>query len=124
MVSKVVNLSRVINDPRISQEFKVFRKTGEWIKGRFEEKETQIDMNGVIVPATNKEVEMIPEGDRVKGAISIHSTKRLYTTHLEEDGEGTSDEIEWENERYKVYSLGSYSKYGFYSAIGTRLVSN
>ncbi|MDU1339839.1 MAG: hypothetical protein E6935_16720 [Clostridium butyricum] len=126
-MSKVINLSRVINDTRISQEFKVFRKTGEWIKGRFEEKETQIDMNGVIVPATNKEVEMIPEGDRVKGAISIHSTKRLYTTHSEEDGEdgeGTSDEIEWENERYKVYSLGSYSKYGFYSAIGMRLVSN
>ncbi|MDU7441763.1 MAG: hypothetical protein E7L05_14625 [Clostridium sp.] len=120
----MINLSRVINDTRISQEFKVFRKTGEWIKGRFEEKETQIDMNGVIVPATNKEVEMIPEGDRVKGAISIHSTKRLYTTHLADKGEGTSDEIEWENERYKVYSLGSYSKYGFYSAIGMRLVSN
>ncbi|KAI3344449.1 hypothetical protein FC831_14505 [Clostridium botulinum] len=120
----MINVSRAVNDPRISEPFKVFRKSGEWIKGRFIQEEKEIGMSGVIVPATNKEIEMIPEGDRTKGEISIHTTKELYTTHSEANEEGTSDEIEWEGERYKIYSLGNYKKYGYWFAIGMRLVSN
>lgn len=121
----MINVSRVINDPRFSESFKVYRKSGEWIRGRFNQEEKEITMNGVITPAKPKEIEMIPEGDRVGGEISIHTTSKLYTTHAldKEDTEGTSDEIEWHGERYKLYSLNDFSQFGYYSAIGIRLVS-
>lgn len=121
----MINVSRIVNDSRFSQSFKVFRKSGEWIKGRFVQKENGININGVITPAKPKEIEMIPEGDRVGGEISIHTTSKLYATHsLENEAEGTSDEIEWQGERYKLYQVNDYSQYGYYSAIAMRLVSN
>lgn len=127
----MINVARAVNDPRFSQNFKVFRKSGEWIKGRFEETEKKISMVGVIAPSKPKEIEMIPEGDRVGGEITIYTTRKLFTTHSLEDkenqdenNEGTSDQIEWQGERYKLYSVNDYSQYGYYQAIGMRLVSN
>ena len=126
----MINVSKAINDPRFSQSFKVFRKSGEWIKGRFIEEEKELSFTGVITPSKPKEIEMIPEGDRVGGEITIHTTKKLYTTHSiqdeesENDFEGTSDQIEWQGDRYKLYQVNDYSQYGYYSAIGMRLVSN
>lgn len=126
----MINVAHAINDLRFAQKFKVFRKSGEWIKGRFIEIEKEIMMIGVITPSKPKEIEMIPEGDRVGGEITIHTTRKLYTTRsidtAEENGEnqGTSDIIEWQHERYKLYQVNDYSQYGYYSAIGMRLVSN
>lgn len=126
----MINVAKAITDPRFSQKFKVFRKSGEWIRGRFEENEKEISMIGVIAPSKPKEIEMIPEGDRVGEEITIHTTRKLYTTHAIQDEEsenefqGTSDEIEWQEERYKLYQVNDYSQYGYYSAIGMRLVSN
>lgn len=125
----MINVAHAINDPRFAQKFKVFRKSGEWIKGRFIESEKEINMIGVITPSKPKEIEMIPEGDRVGGEITIHTTRNLYTTHAiqneeSKETEGTSDQIEWQGERYKVYQVSNYSQYGYYSAIGMRLVSN
>ena len=126
----MINVAKAITDPRFSQPFKVFRKSGEWIKGRFIESEKEISMIGVIAPSKPKEIEMIPEGDRVGGEITIHTTRKLYTTRsidtAEDNGEnqGTSDIIEWQGERYKLYQVNDYSQYGYYSSIGMRLVSN
>lgn len=130
MVSNLINVAKAITDPRFSQKFKVFRKSGEWIRGRFEEIEKEISMIGVIAPSKPKEIEMIPEGDRVGGEITIHTIRKLYTTHAiqdeesEDEFEGTSDQIEWQGKRYKLYQVNDYSQYGYYSSIGMRLVSN
>lgn len=124
----MINVSKAVNDPRFSQKFKVLRKSGEWIRGRFEESEKEISMIGVITPSKPKEIEMIPEGDRVGGEITIHTTRKLYTTRSieseTENNQGTSDVIEWQGERYKIYSVNDYSQYGYYQAIGMRLVSD
>lgn len=130
MVSNLINVAKAITDPRFSQKFKVFRKSGEWVKGRFTESEKEISMIGVVTPSKPKEIEMIPEGDRVGGEITIHTTRKLYTTRsintseANEENQGTSDIIEWQSERYKLYQVNDYSQYGYYSAIGMRLVSN
>nr|WP_243123184.1 hypothetical protein [Clostridium carnis] len=129
-MSNLINVAKAITDPRFSQKFEVFRKSGEWIRGRFEEIEKEISMIGVIAPSKPKEIEMIPEGDRVGGEITIHTIRKLYTTHAiqdeesEDEFEGTSDQIEWQGKRYKLYQVNDYSQYGYYQAIGMRLVSN
>ncbi|MBS5330577.1 MAG: hypothetical protein KHX98_07750 [Limosilactobacillus oris] len=126
----MINVAKAVTDPRFSQKFKVFRKSGEWVKGRFIESEKEISMIGVIAPSKPKEIEMIPEGDRVGGEITIHTIRKLYTTRSidtsedNEENQGTSDIIEWQSERYKLYQVNDYSQYGYYSSIGMRLVSN
>lgn len=116
----MINVSRVINDPRVSQSFTTFRKSGKWIKGRFEQGESEIIMNGVVLPATPEEIQQIPEGDRKGGEISVHTLEKLYTTHEDQNFKGTSDEILWHGERYKLTSVGDRSDYGYYKALGTR----
>ncbi|WP_278748198.1 hypothetical protein [Limosilactobacillus oris] len=129
-MSDLINVAKAVTDPRFSQKFKVFRKSGEWVKGRFIESEKEISMIGVIAPSKPKEIEMIPEGDRVGGEITIHTIRKLYTTRSidtsedNEENQGTSDIIEWQSERYKLYQVNDYSQYGYYSSIGMRLVSN
>lgn len=120
----MINVSRVVNDPRFSQSFKIYRKSGKWSKGRFEQIEREILMHGVITPAKPKEIEMIPEGDRVGGELSVFTTTQLFTTHSLENDKGTSDELLWMNERYKIYQVNNLSGYGFYSAIAMRMVSD
>lgn len=118
----MINVSRVINDPRVCQEFNIYRKEGEWDTGDFIEHETQLQMSGIISVAKAKDIEMIPEGDRVGGELAVYSTKKLFTTRKGEN-EGTSDELIWNDERYKIYSVSPYCDYGYYKAIAMRKAS-
>lgn len=121
----MINLSSVVLDPRFAQTFTVYRNNGEYNAGRFEEKETPITMTGTISIASDLEIQQIPEGDRVGGEILIHTNKKIYTTRTDDgtENEGTSDEIEWHGDRYKIYSVSDYSDYGYYKAIGQRMAS-
>lgn len=120
----MIDVSRVLNDPRVSQSFIIFRKSGKWDKGRFVQEEDEINMSGVISVAKPKDIEMIPEGDRVGGELAIYSTQKIFTTRKgdisQQKDSGTSDELLWNEERYKIYSVSPYSDYGYYKAIAMR----
>ncbi|MFV3013563.1 hypothetical protein ACLD43_17580 [Clostridium botulinum] len=123
----MIDVSRVLNDPRVSQSFIIFRKSGKWDKGRFVQEEVEINMSGVISIAKSKDIEMIPEGDRVGGELAIYSTQKIFTTRKgdmsQQKDSGTSDELLWNEERYKIYSASPYSDYGYYKAIAMRKAS-
>lgn len=116
----MINVNRIVNNPKVSREFIIYRKNGEWINGRFEEKETPVVLRGVISVAKAKELEWIPEGDRVGGELMVHCTEKIFTTRNNENDIGTSDELLWNDERYKIYSVSPYSDFGFYKAIAMR----
>lgn len=122
----MIDLSAVVIDSRIAQSFTVYRKSGKWNAGRFEQSENEVKLTGTISIASDQEIEQIPEGDRVGGEIVIHSNQKIYTTRATDttNKSGTSDELEWHGDRYKVYSVRDYSDYGYYKAIGIRMVSN
>ena len=116
----MINVSKAIRDPRLSQQITIYRKSGEWNKGRFEQTEQQLSMLGVVSIAKSKDIEMIPEGDRVGGEIVIHTLEKIFVTHNSDNNKGTSDEILWDGERYKIYSVSPYMQYGYYKAIAMR----
>lgn len=124
----MINLNRVITDPRISQKkpFTVYRKSGDWNGARWEEIENPIQMKGIITPASAKDLTQVPEGDRTGGEISVFSLEPIYETHADitnGNSPGTSDEIEWNGERYRVFNVFPYSDFGFYHAICIRQIS-
>ena len=126
----MIDLSSIVTDPRFAQSFTVYRKTGDWVGARFKEtEEKEITTIGTISIASAKQIEFIPEGDRVGGEISIHTTVPLYCSRNYIDSNGNTihsnaDEILWHGERYKIYQVNEYSDYGYYFAIGQRKLTD
>jgi len=125
----MLDLSSVVTDPRVAQTVPLYRKNGDWVNGRFVETETKADMTGTISIASAKQLEFIPEGDKVGGEIAIHTATPLYTSRNLKDNDGnslsgTADQILWHDERYKIYAVKPYRDYGYYFAIGQRLGSD
>ena len=122
----MINVSRVLHSKNFAQPagFSVYRKSGgSWISGRFVQTETQITLQGVITPATAKELLQLPEGDRITGTMCIRSDEQIYTTR-NGDSPGTSDEIVWNNERYRISSVLPWSDFGYWKAFAVRMVSD
>jgi len=117
----MLNVSRVIGSSKFSQPFTVWRKTGDWVAGRFVETETSISMSGVVTAAGTKDILQVPEGDRTSQLMVFHSTRPLYVTHDDAQGKGTSDEIEWHGERYRLLQIKDWSDFGYYKAYGTSM---
>lgn len=126
----MIDLSHVVIDPRFAQSFTVLRTTGEWLpNGEFNiSQPEEIKMVGTISIASAKQIEFIPEGDRVGGEIVIHCVKELYTSRNNDSENsqksGIADIVVWHKEKYKVLQVSPYSDYGYFSAIAQRMVSD
>jgi hypothetical protein len=123
----MLDLSSVVTDPRFAQTITVIRKTGGWQpNGEFTTIENQLAMAGTISIANAKQIEFIPESDKVGGEIAIHTIEPLYNSRNETNTQqaGLSDEIIWHGDRYKIYQVHEYSDYGYYFAIGQRKASD
>lgn len=113
-----INVSRVINNRKLKENFTVWRKTGKWIGGRWEQDEIALIFEGVVTAAGTKDIIQVPEGDRISQLMCFHSIQQLYTTHIGDDFSGTSDEIEWRGSRFKVFKVLPWADFGYYKAIG------
>jgi hypothetical protein len=72
---------------------------------------------GVVSVISQKELDMLPEGDRIKGAMVFHCTTEMKITR-----EGAnSDQIKWQGEFYRLFNIWPYGSYGFYKAAGARI---
>lgn len=117
----MINLSQVITNPAFCTTFIVYRKTGKFIKGRFQETEVAIHFKGIITTCKGRDLEQIPEGDRVGGERNILTLQPIYVTRDLENNKGTSDEILWHGERYKLRIVNDDSDYGFYKGIAQKI---
>lgn len=74
-------------------------------------------MTGTITVPSSTDIEQIPEGDLQKGAICVYTRSQLVLTNVA----GTSDEIMWRGNRYRVSQLFPYADYGYYKAIAIKM---
>lgn len=125
----LVDVSEIVLDPEFAQEFTILRSEGDFVKGRWVEVFGEsISMYGVVTIVSARELTFLPEGDRVKGAIMIHTVEPLYLTRAADDSSGTgpgiSDKIIWHDDTYKIFKIDYYSDYGYYRAVGERVKGN
>jgi len=125
MVIMMINVGRIVNG-RNTQSFTVYRKSGAWASGRWPQTEATILLSGVISVAKEKDLIQVPEGDRTGGAIVIHTTQVLYITYAANGpaNGGTSDEVLWQGDRYRLLSVAPYVDYGYYKSIGVRMAGD
>jgi hypothetical protein len=120
----MIDVSRVINSPKLQQNYIVYRQSGHWLAGEFIETETELSLSGVVTVAKTKDLDQLPEGDRVKGVMCFYATKKLNVTRNNEGDKGTSDQIEWRGERYRVIQVSPHIDYGYYKAYAVRMAGD
>jgi hypothetical protein len=120
----MINVSEVITDPDFVRQFTVYRSSGDWVSGRWTESTPeQIVMTGVISVMSEKELQAMPEGDKIKGAMVFHSLQELFVTRNGTE-KGTSDKILWRGDYYRLFNIAPYIDYGYYRAAGERITGN
>jgi hypothetical protein len=117
----MINVSELVVDPEFSQAFTIVRSTGQFSLGGWQNESTTIPALGVIVPAGSQDLDQVPEGDRVTGAMAIYTQTPLYRTHATPTP-GLSDLIVWRGEEYRIAHVFPYQDFGFYKAVAVRLL--
>ncbi len=117
----MIDLSEILYDPDLSQQFTVHRRqNGRWVDANWVEDEVILTFTGVVVPANSKEIMQLPEGDRSTAVMVFYSDQEMYVTRSADPGEGfgqgTSDQVEWRQDRYRVVKTNQFGDYGYYAA--------
>ena len=100
-----------------AQPYTILRRTGKWIKGTFTETSREtLTKTGLLVPKTEEQLQLFPEGERKKGMITVYTRFALHLT----EGEDVSDEIIWDDAHYRIVLIDPYTDYGFCIAHASR----
>ena len=112
----MINLSRTVTSSPFAAPYTVLRRRGEWIKGWWVLGEPEIlQYYGAVQPATEREIDQLPEGDRQRGIMKFFCSppKKLYVSGDENE---ISDELLFEGRKYKIISVKDWSRYGYVRA--------
>ncbi len=123
-MSEVGDLSFVVNDGVLSESYQIERTIGTFGLGGFSQSSTTIPGWGVVSVATQKDLEMIPEGDRPSGAQVFHSEEVIYETletSTQSSSQYVSDVMIWGNTRWRVLAVWPYPNRNFWKAVAVRL---
>lgn len=117
----MVNVGKVIRSKRLGcQRITVKRYAADWHDGVFcrdDDNPIVLQVAALVTVAQPKDLQIVPEGDRITGAMKFLTNVELHVTN----GESISDELEWRGARYKILTVTPNVDYGFYRSIGTRL---
>ncbi len=123
----MISVQEVVVDPDIiaPHPFTVLRSTGQFVAGGFKSTSTTpIPMFGPVQQASNKEIEMLAEADRVGAVRSFWSTQPIYETRGRAPLPGTHGEApQGDGTAYQLSSPPPSGSANVYAA-GRLLVPN
>ena len=111
-------------DPDLSEAVTIYRSSGQFAAGGWQNTVTNIAANGTITVADADALAMIPEGDRVAGSLQFVCPQAVYETLANQGGSGNpglSDQISWNGNNYRVQNVQLWSRYGIWVAILVRM---
>ena len=116
-------------DPDLCTNFSIIRTGGNFGPGGWKSAPPRnIPAAGLEAASGSKAIQMIPEGDRVTGALVIFTPIRMYTTHLQPlpgvPGPGLADKVVWKEQNYTVEAITPWPEYGFWIAQLLRVKGN
>lgn len=113
----MIDLSELIHDEDFCTVFTVVKKSDpQWIKGEVFYTELEIKVEGIVLPSSSKDIELLPEADRVNGLKSFFTDECAFEIT---DDEKTSDICIYKGKKYKLLHVFDYSANGYYKAIGS-----
>ena len=113
-------LDDVVTDFDMADSFTITRNVGNFVAGGWAVTSTwTINAFGVVAVAEPRTLEMVQEGDRIKGAIQIHTNQPLYPTLAWR--EGTSDTVTWLGDTWRVMESSPWWNFGYWMSILVRM---
>ncbi len=90
----MITVGELIGDPDLTapQPYTLFRSMGQWVAGGFQSTTTTTQLFGPVQQASNKEIAMLPEADRIGSVFAFWSTQPFYTTRGYAAAPGTHGE--------------------------------
>lgn len=108
----LLNVSGILTDPRFASSFDVERSvkaTGD--DGRTKTRtETFPGLVGSVQPADGTQLQRLPDGSNLQGAIAIFTRNRL--TNGDRFTFIDADTVLWKGHRYTVLSIKDWTNYG------------
>jgi hypothetical protein len=120
----MLDLSSIVIDPDFAQSYTVYRESGTFTGGRWvAAPELVLTMTGVVSVAKPQELVQVPEADRTSAVMAFYSAQPIYTTRSDSSkaAEGTSDQILWNGDRYRVSTVAPWKDFGYYKALAVRM---
>jgi hypothetical protein len=122
-----MNLGKTATSPRLNGQWvTVYRSIGSFQLGGWVETPHSpafFRVWSVVSPANEKDLDQVPEGDRVVGGMIFHTRSELFITHNDQTP-GTSDKLKWRNEMYRIIKIWPYIDYGYFKALGQRITGD
>lgn len=119
----IINVADLLNDPDLCEPFTITRNPGQFAAGGWQGSgPTTFNAYGAVRNATGKELDMVPEGDRVHEMISFRSVTPMYMT--DEAQSITSDILTWHGQKYRVVFSKDYTSQGYTLAIAARMLGS
>lgn len=122
-MSPLANVIAAVTNPDICETWQLIRNTGSWKAGGWsEDTSTTMNVYGVASVADDRALDMLPEGDRVRGGMMFWSMTEMFVTN--EGAMGTSDVLVWRGEQYRILSVRQYPQRGYFRAMTVRMRGN
>ena len=105
MAKTQLDLSDIVASPEFSQQITVLRHiNGRIIKGRYTDDIKEFVALAVVSATDEKDITMIPEGDRSSESKTFHTTVKLLTARDSEgnDGNGIADIVLYNGKQWKI----------------------
>ena len=116
----MINLAELVTDPDFAQKFQIIRKAGSYLKGRYQTEETREDVTGIVDPVNAKDLEFIPEADRMKSSKTFYSLAPLSLGNNDD----TADVCVYKKRIFKLVNVAEYEDFGYWRAIGVDMGSD
>jgi hypothetical protein len=119
----MIDVSEVVLDPDMAQAFSILRDgSGAFVSGVWTPAApTTIPAYGPIRPASDRDLEMIPEGDRVKEVKTFWCSQPIFAMRATAGVGSSSDILTWRGLYYRVMGVAQSQDYGFYRAVAVRM---
>jgi hypothetical protein len=120
----MINISEIITDPDFMQQLAVQRSSGAFVLGGYQSTVTSIPMPGIVIVAKDQDLDTVPEGDRIGGAMAFYTLQEVFETNVAGGLSGTSgisDVITWRGQNYRIADVKPYADYGYWKSIGVRM---
>lgn len=116
------DVSELFLDPEVGggQAFQMERTSGEKSGGqKVDAAPTIFNAVGSIQPAQPKELERLPEEDRIKAVVAVRSTFKFQMGITDGKAYTNADVILSGGNRYRILKLDDWSAYGWSCAFAT-----
>lgn len=109
----MINVGELIYDPDFCQTITVKRTKCSIVNHRASYVESTFQVTAVVTIADVKTLEMLPEADKLSGAINVFTENELYVTSNREESAYISDIVYFEGKTFKVANTLGDMQYGF-----------